>query len=159
MHQSSVWGYAAALWALILSFLHVVWAAGWYVLLSKEEARSSFSRPWFRVYDVVVAGACLLAVFVALGLVQSWGRRLPRLPVISLAWAATVLLVLRGGGSILQIAAVVIEGRYVFQPMDLYEIWFWLGAVLFSITLFQTHRAGLVPTSAAAEQIGGPERG
>jgi hypothetical protein len=152
IYQSSAWGYAAALWALIFTFLHIVWWAGWYVLLPQEEARRSFSRPWFRVYDLVVAGACLLAVFVALALVQSWGRRVPRLLLSSLAWIGTVLLVIRGTGSIVQL---VITRRYIFQPMHLYEISFWLGAVLFSMTLLRARRPRSVPTSdAAAEQLG-----
>ena len=140
IYQSSTWGYAAALWALIFTFLHIAWWAGWYVLLPHEEARWSLSRPWFRVYDLVVAGACLLAVFVAMALVQSWGRRVPRSLLSSLAWAGTVLLVVRGLGSIVQTAYLVITRRYVFQPMHLYEIWFWLGAVLFSMTLLQARR-------------------
>ena len=152
IHRSSkAWGYAAALWALIFTLLHVVWWSGWYVLLPQEEARWAFSRRWFRVYDLVVAGACLLAVFVALALVQPWGRRVPRLLLSFLAWAGTALLVLRGGGTVLQTAYLVVTRRYAFQPMHLYEIWFWLGAVLFSMTLLRFYRARPVPMSNAAE--------
>jgi hypothetical protein len=127
---------------LVFTFLHVAWAAGWYVLLPQGEARWSFSRPWFRVYNLVVAGACLLAVFVALALAQSWGRHVPRLLLNSLAWTGTAVLMLRAGGSVLQIAYLVATRRYAFQPMHLYEIWFWLGAILFSITLWRVHHTG-----------------
>ena len=159
IHRSDLWGYAAALWALIFAFLHVVWWAGWYVLLPQEEARWSFSRPWFRIYDLVVAGACLLAALVALALVQSWGRRVPRLLLSSIAWTGTGLLILRGCATLLQTVYLVITRQYVFQPMHLYEIWFWLGALLFSMTLLLVHRAGPVPTSDGTEHIVGPDRG
>mgnify|MGYP001425962893 CR=1 FL=1 len=50
-------------------------------------------------------------------------------------------------------AYLVITGRYVYQPMHLYEMWFWLGAVLFSMTLLRLHRrGGPVPNLDAAEQ-------
>ena len=141
-HRLVGWvGYGAALWALIFTFLHVAWATGWYLLLPQAEALRSFSRPWFVVYDLAVAGACLLAVFAALALVHPWGHRVPRMLLSFLAWAGTAMLVLRGGGGILQIAYLLIKGRYAFQPMDLYEMWFWLGAVLFGMTLLRFYRA------------------
>ena len=137
-----MWGYAAALWAFVFAVLHAVWAAGWYVLLPQGEARGAFSRPWFRVYNLVVTGACLVAVLLALALARPWGRRVPRLLLGSIAWVGTALLVLRGGGSLLQMAYLVITGRYFYQPVHLYEMWFWLGAVLFSMTLLRLHRRG-----------------
>jgi hypothetical protein len=86
-HGGAAWfGYGAALWALIFSLLHVVWAAGWYVGLQAEEARKAFDQPWFLAYDLIVAGICAFGVVVALALVQPWGRRLPRRLVGLLAW-------------------------------------------------------------------------
>ena len=134
-------GYATASWALTFALLHVAWAAGWYVLLPKEEAVRAFSQRWFWAYDVVVAGACGLAMLVALALVQPWGQRVPRWLLGGLAWSGTALLVLRGGGGALQAAYLVATGRFSLGPMHLYEFWFCLGAVLFSVTLWQSRRA------------------
>jgi len=128
------------LWALIFAFLHVVWAAGWYLALPKAEAQWAFSRRWFWIYDIVVAGACVLAVLVSLALVQQWGRRIPRRLVSLLAWSGTGLLVLRSAGAIAQTAYLVVTGRYVAQPMHLYEPWFLLGAVLFAVTVWRFGR-------------------
>jgi hypothetical protein len=153
-----LWGYAAALWALIFAFLHLVWWAGWYVLLPQAEARWSFSRPWFRIYDLVVAGACLLAVLVGLALVQPWGRRIPRALLRSVAWAGTGLLLLRAGGGLLQTAYLLIRRRYVFHPMHLYEIWFALGALLFSMTMLRVRQAAPLPPADAARPEAGPEQ-
>jgi hypothetical protein len=149
-------GYAAALWALVFTFLHVVWAAGWYVGLPEAEARWSFSRHWFLVYDLIIAGLCALAVPVALALVLPWGRRLPRRLVSLLAWSGTGLLVLRGGGGALQVGYWVVTEQYAPRPMHIYEIWFCLGAVLFGASLSRFRRtpsdlaSGAATPSAAA---------
>ncbi|MEJ7813222.1 MAG: hypothetical protein WKG32_22620 [Gemmatimonadaceae bacterium] len=85
--------YAAAAWAFIFTFLHVAWAAGWYLALPRAQAQLWFARRGFWLYDVVVAGACALAVFVALALVRPWGRRVPRTILRPLLWSGTGLLV------------------------------------------------------------------
>jgi hypothetical protein len=128
-------GYAAALWSAIFAILHFVWATGWYVGLRKEEAEWAFSRRWFWIYDIVVAGTCTLGVVVALALVEPWGRRVPRWPLIALAWIGTGLLWLRGGGAVLQTAYLLITREYAPDPMHLYSLWFCLGAVLFTVAL------------------------
>lgn len=133
-------GYGAALWALIFAALHVVWAAGWYVGLPEEEARKAFQQTWFLVFDLVVAGMCALAILVALALVQPWGRRLPRWLLSLLAWGGTGLLVLRGGGGVIQTVYLVVTGRYVADPMHLYEVWFCLGAILFGLSAWRFRR-------------------
>jgi hypothetical protein len=141
-HSHSSWvGYAAAIWALIFAVLHLVWAAGWYVGLEQEPARKAFAKTWFMVYDLIVAGICALAVPVALALVQPWGRRLPRWLVGLLAWAGTVLLVLRGGGTIVQTVYLVAVGSFVPEWMMLWELWFYLGAVLFGLSTWRFWRA------------------
>ena len=137
-HVSGSWvAYGAALWALIFAVLHIVWAADWYVGLRAEDARKAFDRPWFLAYDLVVAGIRVLAVPVALALVRPWGRRLPRWLVGSLAWGGTGLLVLRGGGSVVQVLYMVAKGTFVARPMDLWEVWFYVGAVLFGLSTWR----------------------
>ena len=121
--------YAAAAWAFIFSFLHVAWAAGWYLALPKAQAQLWFARRGFWVYDVVVAVACALAVFVALALVRPWGRRVPRTLLRVLLWSGTSLLALRSGAAGLQALYLVVTRQYVLEPMQLYEVWFVLGAI------------------------------
>lgn len=140
-HSKGSWvGYGAAIWALVFAVLHVVWAAGWYVGLQEEEARKAFQKPWFLAYDLVVAGVCVIAVGVALALVQPWGRRLPRWLLNWLAWIGTTLLVLRAGGAAVQAVFELATGRFVVRPIMLWDIWFALGAVLFALTLRRFRR-------------------
>lgn len=138
--------YAAALWALVFAVLHLVWAAGWYVGLEQEQARKAFDKTWFLVYDLVVAGMCAFAVPVALALAQPWGRRLPRWLVGLFAWSGTTLLVLRGGGTIVQTVYFAAVGRFVPEWMMLWELWFYLGAVLFALSTWRFWRAHPTPS-------------
>ena len=134
-------GYAAALWALIFAVLHVVWAAGWYVGLDWELSRKAFQQPWFLVYDLVVAGLCALAVWVALALVRPWGRRLPRPLVGGLAWCGSAMLVLRAGAGVAQTAYVVYSSPSTLAVYQLWELWFSVGAVIFGLSTWRFWRA------------------
>lgn len=134
--------YGAAAWALIFAFLHAAWAAGWYIALPQADAEWAFSRRWFWIYDLVVTAICVVAVFVALALVQPWGRRVPRWLLRVSIWTGAVLLVLRVAGSNLQAAYLMAVDRFTFKPMHLYELWFLLGAVLFGVSLRHFRRAG-----------------
>ena len=129
--------YAAALWSLIFATFHILWAFGWYVGLDPEQARIAFRRPLFFAYDVFVAAICALGVLVALALVQPWGRRVPRRLLRFCVWAGTGLLVLRAGGSVIQAAYLLSVGRLSFATIGVWEPWFYLGAILFSVSTWQ----------------------
>lgn len=131
---------AAACWALIFGAFHIVWAAGWYVGLDPEQARIAFAKPWMAVYDVVVAGMCIVAVPVALALAMAWGQRLPRSLLSALAWTGTSLLVLRAVASLVQAAYLLVTGQFVLRQMGIWEPWFYLGATLFGLNLWQYWR-------------------
>ena len=65
--------YGAAVWSLVFAFFHMVWAMGWYVGLEQETARRAFDTTWKLVYDIVIAGLCVLGVCLGLAFVQPWG--------------------------------------------------------------------------------------
>ena len=129
--------YAAALWASVFAVFHIIWAAGWYPLLNAEQARLAFARPWMYAYNVVVAAMCVIAVPVALAPVTaSWGRHLSRRLVFTLACVGSTLLVLRAGASLIQVAYVAATGR--FTTLGIWEPWFYLGAVLFTLSTWRS---------------------
>lgn len=132
--------YAAAVWALMFSVLHIVWAAGWYIGLNQDTARQAFQQRWFLVYDLIVAAVCGLGVAVALALVKPWGRRLPRWLVGALAWSGTGLLVVRGGAGAAQTAYFAATGRNVVAASTFWEIWFCVGAALFGLSTWRFWR-------------------
>ncbi len=134
--------YAAALWASLFAAFHIVWAAGWYPLLDAEQARIAFANPWKWAYDVVVAAMCVIAVPVALAPVMSWGQHVPRRLIYTLAWVGSALLVLRSAASLVQASYLVATGRFRFAVMGIWEPWFYLGAILFSLSTWRSRRVG-----------------
>jgi uncharacterized protein DUF3995 len=134
--------YAAAIWATVFAVFHIVWASGWYPLLDAAPARIAFATPWKWAFDVVVAIMCVIAVPVVLAPVMSWGHRAPRRLVHTLAWIGSVLLVLRSVASLVQVGYLIAAGRFRIADMGIWEPWFYLGAVLFSLSTWGAARAG-----------------
>ena len=142
MTQHGAWvAYAAAAWAAVFAVFHIVWAAGWYPLLDADAARAAFAVRWKWTYDVVVAGMCVIAVPVALAPVTSWGRHVPRRLVYALALTGSALLVLRSAASLAQAGYFVAAGRFRFADMGVWEPWFYLGAVLFTLSTWRSRPA------------------
>lgn len=84
---------------------------------------------------------CALGVIVALALVRPWEGRLPRKVLSFFAWCGTGLLVLRGGAGVTKIIYLaLVEGRNVINTAALWDVWFCLGAVLFSLAIWQSRR-------------------
>jgi hypothetical protein len=125
--------YAAALWAAVFAVFHVIWAAGWYPLLNAERARIAFATPWKWWFDVVVAVMCVIAVPVVLAPVTRWGRHVPRRLIYALLCVGSTLLVLRAGASLVQVGYFAATGRFRIMAVGIWEPWFYLGAVLFSL--------------------------
>ena len=132
--------YSAALWAAVFAGFHVIWALGWYPLLDSEQARAAFATPWKWAYDVVVAIMCVIAVPVALAPVMSWGKRTPRRLIYAVAWIGSALLIVRAAGSVIQAVYLVAGGRFRFAAMGIWEPWFYLGAILFTLNTWNSRR-------------------
>ena len=130
--------YGAAIWASIFAVFHIVWAAGWYPLLNAEGARIAFAVPWKWTFDVVVAAMCVIAVPVALAPVTSLGDYVSRRLVFALAVTGSVLLVLRSTASLVQVGYLILTGR--LSGVGIWEPWFYLGAVLFALSTWQSRR-------------------
>ncbi len=131
--------YGAALWSLIFALFHGVWAMGWYVGLDAETASQAFQTTWKLVYDIVIAALCVLGVLLALAFIQPWGQRVPRWCVSLIGWCATVVLLVRSGGSVLQLLYFGAVGKLgsVLHPMALWELWFYIGTVLFCLSFWR----------------------
>ena len=135
--RGSRWAaYCAAIWASIFAVFHIVWAAGWYPLLNAEQARIAFAVPWKWAFDVVVAGMCVIAIPIALAPVTSLGERVSRRLVFGLAVTGSLLLMLRSTASLVQVSYLIATGR--FAGFGIWEPWFYLGAVLFGVSTWQS---------------------
>lgn len=141
--RGGLWvAYAAGLWASVFAAFHIIWAAGWYLLLDAEQARITFATPWKWAFDVVVAAMCVIAVPVALAPVMSWGQQVPRRLIYTLAWVGAAMLVLRSAASLVQTSCLVATGRFRFGVMGIWEPWFYLGAILFSLSTWRSRHVG-----------------
>lgn len=119
--------------------MHTAWAAGWYVGLPAEQARKAFQRIWFWTYNFTVAVLCGLGVIVALSLVRPVGRRLTRKVLSTLALCGTGLLFLRGVAGVTKtIYLTLVVGSDALNLAALWDAWFCLGAVLFSLAIRQS---------------------
>lgn len=130
--------YAAALWAAVFAVFHIIWAAGWYPLLDAEQARVAFATPWKWAYDVLVAVICVIAVPVALTPITSWGRYTLRRLIYRLAWIGSALLLLRLAAVLVQTAYLVAVGRFRLSIIGIWDWWFVLGAILFTLSTWNS---------------------
>jgi hypothetical protein len=83
---------------------------------------------------------CVIAVPVALAPVMSWGQYAPRRLIYRLAWIGTGLLVLRSMASLVQAGYLVAAGRLRLPDIGIWEPWFYLGAILFSLSTWRSKR-------------------
>lgn len=132
--------YAAALWSVSFTLLHVAWAAGWYVGLNAQEAERAFRQTWFLVYDFIAAALCAVAAVVAVKLAQP-KKNLTSRSLKFLAWSGTAVLALRGAAGIVKIGYLAFDGRNIFERMQLWEIWFCLGAIFFALATRRFEKA------------------
>jgi len=57
-----------------------------------------------------------------------------------LAWTGTGLLVLRAGAGLLQGVYELVTGQFDLRSVGIWEPWFYLGAALFGVNLWQYRR-------------------
>jgi hypothetical protein len=131
---------AAAAWALIFGIFHLVWASGIYLLLDPAFAARAFANPRFLRYDLLVAVTCFAAVPVALVLGHPRPWPIPRRLVLGVAGSGTLLLLLRSVGSIAQQVGQAVTGRLQISVMSVWELWFYVGAALFSFSVWRYWR-------------------
>lgn len=100
MAKDTRWpAYAAAGWALAFALMSFYWGLGGTIGLAtlgvEIERLARSGDPTVTLFGAWIPGlAKLLAAVLALGLVQSWGRKLPRWMMLLASWGAGILLTL-----------------------------------------------------------------
>lgn len=143
--------HAASAWALLFGALHVFWAFAYFYwpafgrVTLGTTFEWAFGRPWFRVYDLVVAALFVFAATLARAVVRPWGTVFPRWVLVAGLWTAAVLLGLRGATMVVADLLVLLGvvnatlTRWVF-----YDFWFLLGGLLFGAVAWQLRRRATV---------------
>lgn len=131
----------AFVWAFGFAVAHLAWALGDCTGLPAAECEAGLS-PWFLAYDLIAGALCVGGAAVALGLVRSSGRVVPRLRLLARigGWA----LVGRGGVGLVQDVLVVggAVGTGGWEPTMAYDPWFLLGGILFLLAARTARHAG-----------------
>lgn len=143
--QRSTWaGYAACAWALVFAAISLYWAAGGTAggdTIGPALMRLAFARdPEFIAVLWLTGALKVLAGVLALALVQSWGRLIPRWMLLIAAWGAGVLLVLYGCANAIQHGLMVtgiigtpagLGETAARWHLALWDPWWLIGGILF----------------------------
>jgi hypothetical protein len=87
--------YAAFAWVMAFLAWHVVWAVTGLAIPSTAQ-HHGIARVLVWVSTVVVLAMVAVGTVLPLALAQAWGRRIPRVMLVSAAWAGCALLGARG---------------------------------------------------------------
>lgn len=136
--------YAACGWSFLFAMLSFYWVLGGMAgvdTVSPQIVQLALARvPWFIAVLWATAIVKVVSGFVALALVQPWGRMLPRWILLLLAWGAGTLLFVHGGlffiVGVLALSGVI----HVSTPLTvlqwytfLWGPWWLLGGILFLV--------------------------
>jgi hypothetical protein len=136
-------GFTAAVVAVAFAAVSFYWALGGRGLLDtlggQIERRASAGDDVLLVANAVAAVLKVIGGVLALALVQEWGARLPRRPLLAVAWAGSALLVAYGALQVVTIALVALDLVQPAEPLDpravhwrlfLWEPWFLVWGLL-----------------------------
>lgn len=147
-----VWvAYGACLWSFLFAALSFYWALGGTAgadTVSPEIAQLARSGvAWIFAVLWITAIVKVLSGFVALALVQAWGKKIPRWLLLILAWGAGTLLFVHGSlffivgvlalsGAISVSTPIMVLHWYTF----LWGPWWLLGGILFLVPTWSYFR-------------------
>lgn len=136
--------YATFGWALLFAALSIYWAlggmAGVDTSVSPSIAQLARERvPWLIAILWIVSALKILSGLIALALVQSWGRIIPRWILLILAWGAGTLLAVHGtfflvGGMLVEYGVIRVPPNAPWTIIHWYTFlwgpWFLAGGIL-----------------------------
>ncbi|UZN03692.1 DUF3995 domain-containing protein [Cellulomonas sp. S1-8] len=153
-------GWGAAVCAFAFAAVSLAWALGSTVGLDtlggSIERMARDRDPTLLAANAVALVLKVLGGVLALALVQPWGRRLPRRPLLALGWLGATVLVLYG---VLQVASVALVAVGVIVPSEpisdqalawrllLWEPWFLVWGLLLGGATLRSQRLRRPTTS------------
>lgn len=161
-HRDGAWaGYVACGWGLFFAVISFYWGSGGTVgldtiggsieKLAKQGDPAIYAAVWITGVLKVVGAA------LALALVQQWGLRLPRKPVLVLGWAAAALPTLYGGflvaaDALGETGAIKVSGPIDWTALK-WHLWVWdMSFLIWGLLFFaalRVYRRGLGESAGA----------
>lgn len=134
--------HAAALWSVVFMTPHIYWAGGGTAGLPEGEPLEGT----IAVVNYAAIALSALAAVLALALARRWGAALPRRALLAAAWAACVVLAVRGAGGLVQ---GLVQPDASSEGSDglviAFEALFLLGGILFGLAAHEHSRIGRRP--------------
>lgn len=137
--------YAASAWGVVFALVHVYWVLGGRLGLPSDQ--SIYDNTPLLVIDIIAIPLCLIAAALPLAIVHGWWARIPERWLYRAMWATAALFVIHAIPSIVEVVAMALglisremttEEKYV---MFLYEPWFLLGGILFTLAAHRLREA------------------
>ena len=146
-------GYAAAALAFSFAAVNVYWGLGGRrgvaTLGGSIEELAATRDPLLLGLNWASAALKAAGGVLALALVQPWGQRLPRRPLIAAAWSAAAILTAYGAIQTISVLLVWLEVAHPTEPVDpavrrwrllLWEPWFLVWGLLLAATARRTQQ-------------------
>lgn len=129
--------YLAAVWFFVFGLFHLFWVSGSYIGLESEKAAEAFRRPWFYNYNLIATGFCFIGGLLSLQMNDVPKNSLFRKIILYVGGLVALLLFLRSLGAVVQATYLVVKGKFVVNAMQLWDVWFCAGTVLFLVTFLR----------------------
>ncbi|QBD76750.1 DUF3995 domain-containing protein [Ktedonosporobacter rubrisoli] len=133
--------YLTCIWALLFAVVHIYWVMGGTAGLVVPAGKTTVlaaGGPLLAI-DIAAIPLCIIAGVIALALVQTWSRIIPRWIWLTTAWGAGVVLSLRALVGLIQDAIDIIS-HGTLDPMYAYDLWFLIGGLLFIVIAWRAGR-------------------
>jgi hypothetical protein len=146
-------GYAACVWCCVFAAMSFYWATGGivgFVTLSPGIQKLALEPdPTFTAILWITGILKLVGGLLALALVRSWDRLIPRWMLLAVAWVGCVVMVVHGGDflvrGMLWMSGVVnvpesVSATVIYGYALVWGPWWLLGGILFGATAWHYQR-------------------
>jgi hypothetical protein len=137
--KSTTWGYVACISALLYAAPHLWWGMGISVAFPGDY-QSFPNNVWSIAIGFWTMGfVAVLAAIFALSFIKPWGRRFPRLMLLTLGWVSSIGLAFWGLGFyylrfFIEIGRVTSSSQFIYQDSTIHPIiWGYIWYSLFLI--------------------------
>jgi hypothetical protein len=137
--ETTTWAYVACTSALLYAAPHLWWGMGISAAFPGDD-QSFTDNGWSIAIGFWMMGfAAVLAAIFALSFISSWGRRIPRLMLLTFGWISSVGLTFWGLGFyylrfFIEIGRVASSPQFIYQDSNLHPvIWGYIWYSLFLV--------------------------
>jgi hypothetical protein len=165
--------YATFAWVVVFDAFHVYWELGGrFGFGDQTDPLPGGQSPAQKIFGAVVLALFVVGTALPLALVQRWGRRFPRWPLVTMAWIAAGLLTVRAVAAFIddamrtwfgsatglsgltyeQLLGTADPSAYTLWSARAIDVYFFLGGVLYATTAWFAQRERPLAEVSTAER-------